>query len=58
MKEGSGWGSRGGDQRLPKGAVGLNVVQVQANAQGNPAGINDVLKAEYAMQNNRVSKSH
>lgn len=38
--------------------VGLNVVQVQANARGNPVGINDVFKAEYAMQNNRVSKNH
>lgn len=37
--------------------MGLNVVQVQANARGNPVGINDV-KAQYAMQNNRVSKNH
>lgn len=58
VKEVSGRGRRGWDQRLWKWVVGLNVVRVQADAQGNPVGINDVLKAEYAMQNKRVSKSH
>lgn len=57
--EGGKWvGGQGWDQRLWKWVVGLNVVQVQANAPGNSVGINDVFKAEYATQNNRVSKSH